>query len=229
MFSYNFGALIPRNGDDLIRLQLESAGLYFFASMLIHGLRRLRLDMIVHGVPDVTFTIPSPTNSACAGAFAGDTICLASQSDYLLGSFLASSGATILTGQSNLTAGLDNTIFEFTGTVTVTTGEQFQAGHDDGLQLEIGNILVINAPGPTAFTTTPATYTGPSGTFSFDLVYAECCGPPAYLGIALPFESIITPPPPAPTPEPTGLAILASGLIGLGVADKYRQRAFVRA
>jgi PEP-CTERM motif len=169
-----------------------------------------------HGAADATFSVPSPTNAACSGIFAGDTLCFNSGAvnGYTLGGFLATGGATILTGSAAaLASNLNNTVFEFTGTVTVTTGETFQAGHDDGLQLMIGSILVINAPGPTGFTTTPATYTGPSGTFGFDLVYGECCGPPALLGISLPLVS--TPPPPS-VPEPGTLALLSAGLIGLG-------------
>ncbi len=154
-----------------------------------------------HGAPDVTFSVPSP-NPACAGAtFAGDTLCFnssAASNGYTLGGFLASGGATMVTGSAAaLAANLNNTVFEFTGNVTVTTGEMFQAGHDDGLQLKIGSDLVINEPGETAFTTTPYTYTGPSGTFAFDLVYGECCGAPAVLGVSLPLESAM-----ACTPDP---------------------------
>ncbi len=154
-----------------------------------------------HGAPDATFSVPSP-NPACTGAtFAGDTLCFnsANSDSDTLGNFLASGGATVLTGTSAaLNSTLDNTVLEFTGNVAVTTGEMFQAGHDDGLQLQIGSNLVINAPGRTAFTTTPATYNGPSGTFPFDLVYGECCGGPAVLGISLPLVSG----PMACTPDP---------------------------
>ena len=170
-----------------------------------------------HGAADVTFSVPSPTNPACTGIFAGDTLCFnsgAASDGYTVGGFLATGGATILTGSAAaLTAGLNNTVFEFTGTVTVTTGETFQAGHDDGLQLMIGSTLVIDAPGPTGFTTTPATYLGPSGTFSFDLVYGECCGPPALLGVALPLES-------TSVPEPATLALLSVCLITLGLSRR---------
>jgi hypothetical protein len=172
-----------------------------------------------HGAADLTLTVPSPTNAACTGSFAGDTLCFRSDGQYTVGEFLASGGATVLTGSSHLSDTVDNAVFEFTGTVTVTTGEMFQAGHDDGLQLQIGSMLVIDAPGPTGFTTTPATYTGPSGTFAFDLVYGECCGPPAALGIALPLVSIIP-----GTPEPETWALLATGLAAVGAVGRRRRQ-----
>lgn len=173
-----------------------------------------------HGAPDATFTVPSPTNPACTGAFAGDTLCFNSGyfgggGSYTLGGFLSSGGATVLTGTGNLGADLDNAVFEFTGTVSVTTGETFQAGHDDGLQLMIGSDLVIDAPFGTSFETTPATYTGPTGTFAFDLVYGECCGAPAALGISLP---LVTP----NVPEPASLAILGASIFGLGAVRRRR-------
>jgi hypothetical protein len=147
----------------------------------------------LHVSPDVTFSVPSP-NPACTGeTFGGDTLCFnsdAASNGYTLGGFLATGGATVVNGSAAALAhDLNNTVFEFTGTVAVTNNESFQAGHDDGLQLQIGTVLVINAPGPTAFSSTTATYTGPSGTFPFDLVYGECCGPPAVLGISLPLQS----------------------------------------
>jgi hypothetical protein len=155
-----------------------------------------------HGTPDVTFSVPSPNNPACTGDFAGDTLCFnsaAAANGYTLGGFLATGGATILSmnNPNALNASLDpdgtdatGTVFEFTGTVTVTNGQSFQAGHDDGLSLQIGSNLVISAPGRTAFTTTAVTYNGPSGTFPFDLVYGETGGPPAVLGVSLPLVSI---------------------------------------
>jgi hypothetical protein len=151
-----------------------------------------------HGAPNATFTAPSPTNPACTGM---NTLCFDSRSPtsdsayYTLQSFLTSGGATGVTaGNStdlarNLDIGTSGTIFEFTGTVTVTNGQTFTVAHDDGLQLMIGNTLVIDAPGPTAPTTTTVTYNGSSGTFPFDLVYGECCGAPAVLGISLPLVS----------------------------------------
>ncbi len=82
---------------------------------------------------DVTFTAPTPLNFASGGL-------------YTIGEFLTSGGATVLTGASELGNTLFDTIFNFTGTVTVTTGQTFTAGHDDGLTLVIGGLTVINEP-----------------------------------------------------------------------------------
>jgi len=55
------------------------------------------------------------------------------------------------------------TLIQLLGTVSVTSGQSFSVAHDDGLTLIIGGLTVINAPEPTAPTTTSATYTGPAG------------------------------------------------------------------
>ncbi len=144
--------------------------------------------------PDVTFTAPDPLNFASGGA-------------YTIGEFLSSgNGSTILTGSSELGNTLQNTFFDFKGMVTVTNGQTFTAGHDDGLTLVIDGITVINEPGPTAFVNTTETYTGPSGTYAFELVYGECCGAPADLSISLPFQSSV--------PEPITLSLFGAGLAG---------------
>ena len=44
----------------------------------------------------------------------------------------------------------NNSLLNFTGTVTVTTGQGFSVAHDDGLTLTIGSELVIDARGPTS-------------------------------------------------------------------------------
>ncbi len=152
--------------------------------------------------PDVTFTTQSPINFASGSA-------------YTIGEFLNSgTGSTILTGASQLGNTLDNTLFNFMGSVSVTSGETFTAGHDDGLTLIIGGVTVISAPFGTSYTLTSSTYTGPTGTEPFQLVYGESYGPPAAITVNLPLQS---------TPEPSSILLLGAGLLGLGAALKRKR------
>lgn len=160
----------------------------------------------IPGTPaNVTFTVNSPLNFNSNGS-----------SDYTIGSWLATGGATINTGAGESGNTMNNTIIEFTGTVSVTHGETFTVEHDDGLTLKIGSDTVIDAPGPTSATLTTETYTGASGNETFTLVYGECCGPPAVLNVSLPLTA---------APEPGSLPLLGTGLLllGLGAAWRYRQ------
>ncbi len=155
--------------------------------------------------PDATFTLNSPyhMDSNVGG--------------YSIGGFLGSNpgGFSFLTGSGIAGQNMDNTYWFFTGDVTVSHNEMFTVGHDDGLQLEIGGTLVVDVPGPTAFVTTPYTWTGASGTYAFQLSYGECCGPPAELEVSLPLSSV---------PEPSTWAMMLAGFGGLGFAAFRRSR-----
>jgi len=167
-----------------------------------------------HGAANATFSVPNgPINFTSAPG-------------YSLSQFLLSNpGTIILTGSAgDLARALDNadggTMLELTGQVSVVNGQTFTVNHDDGLQLLIGGILVVNTPGPTAPVTTTVTYTGPTGTFAFDLVYGECCGAPAVLATSLPLQAA----PAVPEPETYAMLLVGLGLMGF-VARRRKQRA----
>jgi hypothetical protein len=155
--------------------------------------------------PDMTFDVNSPMNFNATNA--------------TINTWLASSSAfnivenTPGVGGAQMDDGVMGVILEFTGFVTVTNGEVFTVTHDDGLTLIIGGLDLGFNPGPTAPVTSNATYTGPSGTFAFTLVYAECCEGPAVLQIDLPFSN-------TPVPEPASLALLGLAIAAAGFARR---------
>ena len=146
---------------------------------------------------DVVFDVNSPLNFSTGNS--GGTP---------LSTFLASGGAfNIVENTPGVLASDSNDILmQFTGFVTVTTGQNFTVTHDDGLTLIIGGLDLGFNPGPTAPVVSVATYTGPSGTFPFQLVYGECCSGPAVLQVDLPFSN-------TETPEPSTVMMFLGGAV----------------
>jgi len=153
---------------------------------------------------DVTFSVTDPINfNSNVGG-------------YTIGGFLGSGGATILTGSGEAGNTADNTLYYFSGTVSMVNGQTYNVGHDDGLELMINGSDVINETGPTSYVDTPYTWTGASGNYSFELAYAEVDGAPAILTVSLPLQSV-------PDSSST-MAMLGGALTVVGtVARRFRK------
>jgi hypothetical protein len=147
---------------------------------------------------DVTFDVSSPFNFFGTGVTVGTW--LANGSAF---NIVENTAGTLASLMDN---GVQGTLLNFTGLVSVTNGQQFTVTHDDGLTLIIGGLDLGFSPAPTSPITSLATYNGPTGTFPFQLVYAECCGGPAVLQVDLPFQSV---------PEPATGFFLVTGILGL--------------
>ena len=158
--------------------------------------------------PDVTFNVNSPFN------FFGTSVSVGTWLNN--GSAFGIVENTAGTLASLMDNGSQGTLLQFTGNVTVTNGQTFTVTHDDGLTLIINGVDLGFDPGPTAPTTTTHTYTGPSGTFAFELVYGECCGGPAVLQVDLPFTNAV--------PEPETYALMVAGIGALGYVARRRRK-----
>jgi hypothetical protein len=154
--------------------------------------------------PDVIFQVNSPINF-----FAQDPT--------TVGNWLGSGSAfnIIENTPGTLASNMSASLIEFRGFVSVTHGQTFAVGHDDGLTLIIGATDMGFNPAPTKVGTV-ATYLGPSGNFEFQMIYVECCMGEAFLRVDLPFTS-------APVPEPETYALFMAGLGLMGFIARRRK------
>ena len=149
---------------------------------------------------DVTFSVETPFDFDLSNATVGDWLATSTVSN-----IVENTAGTLA---SPMDDGVQGTLVYFTGIVSVTNGQQFTVTHDDGLTLVIGGLDLQFSPGPTGPVQSVATYTGPSGTFDFQLVYGECCGGAAVLQVDLPLTAV---------PEPASGGLLALGIAGIAL------------
>lgn len=143
---------------------------------------------------------------------------------YNLGAFLNSEGTvsdiSYMNGAS-ASSDLDNTLFEFLGYGTFVSGTTYSLGHDDGAELYVDGINVLNAPTATGGTGSYL-YNGPTGTYWFEFVYGNCCG-----GVA-DFTTDLVPSAAATgvyvSPEPSTAFLPLAGLALLAVGWRRRRQ-----
>jgi hypothetical protein len=187
----------------------------FFAAISIQA---ATISGTFWSVPSATANnVPTLGNVPGAGAtlwgtFDASALAFSSTGGYSLGGFLNSRGAAsniVYVNGATPTTDLTNVLFEFKGTASFSNGQTFNVLHDDGVNLYVNDQLVLGAPNITGPITTPYTYTGPTGIFNFDFIYANGPATQAEFQTTL-AQNLVD----SSAPEPSTVLLFATGLTG---------------
>jgi len=160
------------------------------------------------GLPTVTFT----ANSTSGDVFSFKLPDSGVSGDVNLSKFLTFGGDTTSSLGSAGTDNINNGVLVFTGYANLNAGQTYEFTHDDGMMLYLTgngltNYAAIDSPGATSADTSYFSVPD-TGTYSYEVIYAEVNGGPAVLTSDMPSSA---------TPEPSSLLLLGTGLLGLAV------------